>query len=70
LWAQKPIVPWRYWHDRIPDFHVSVWDTETFKTYRTRAAAAIAAHGGRYLARGGAIEVFEGTWHPRTIIIV
>src|SRR5204863_8628170 len=49
---------------------VSVRAIETFQRYRTRAAASIAAHGGRYLARGGAIEAFEGTWHPRTLIIV
>ena len=49
---------------------VSVRDAEAFQTYRTRAAASIAAYGGRYLARGGAIEALEGTWTPRTIIIV
>jgi uncharacterized protein (DUF1330 family) len=49
---------------------VSMRDAEAFQTYRTRAAASIAAYGGRYLARGGAIEPLEGTWNPRIIIIV
>ena len=49
---------------------VSVRDAEAFQTYRTRAAASINQHGGRYLARGGEIELLEGTWEPRTIIIV
>ncbi len=49
---------------------VTVRDAEAFQIYRTRAAASIAQYGGRYLARGGAIEPLEGTWEPRAIIIV
>ncbi len=49
---------------------VSVRDADAFQTYRTRAAASIMQHGGRYLARGGQIERLEGTWKPRNIIIV
>jgi uncharacterized protein (DUF1330 family) len=32
--------------------------------------ALIEAHGGRYLARGGASEVLEGTWTPRRSVIL
>jgi uncharacterized protein (DUF1330 family) len=49
---------------------VTVKDPAAFQTYRTRAAAAIAKFGGRYLARGGEIEWLEGSWTPRVIIIV
>ena len=49
---------------------VSVRDADAFQTYRTRAAASIVQHGGRYLVRGGEIERLEGTWEPRNIIIV
>ncbi len=49
---------------------VSVRDADAFQTYRTRAAASIARHGGRYLVRGGEIDPLEGTWNPRTIIVV
>ena len=49
---------------------VTVQDGEAFQLYRTRAAASIAQHGGRYLARGGEVEVLEGAWMPRTIIVV
>lgn len=49
---------------------VSVRDADTFQIYRTRAATSIERYGGKYLARGGEIEQFEGTWSPRTIIIV
>ncbi len=49
---------------------ISVRDAGAFQTYRTRAAASIAHHGGRYLVRGGKIEQLEGTWSPRNIVIV
>ena len=32
--------------------------------------AIVTAHGGRFLARGGAIEVLEGTWPPKRLVII
>ena len=52
----------------IPD--VSVKDADAFQAYRTRAAASIEQHGGRYLVRGGPVDTLEGSWTPATIIIV
>ena len=49
---------------------VSIRDADAFQTYRTRAADSIARHGGRYFVRGGDVDPLEGTWSPRTIIIV
>jgi uncharacterized protein (DUF1330 family) len=49
---------------------LAVKDAAAIEIYRTRAAASIAQHGGRYLARGGAFEVLEGGWTPRSIVIV
>ena len=49
---------------------VQVRNAEAFQIYRTRAAASIARYGGRYLARGGAIEPLEGSWMPQAIIVV
>jgi uncharacterized protein (DUF1330 family) len=49
---------------------VTMQDAAAFEIYRARAASSIAAHGGRYLVRGGAIEKLEGSWSPRTIVIV
>ena len=49
---------------------VTVRDADAFQAYRTRAAASIAQHGGKYLARGGGIETLEGAWSPRAVIIV
>ena len=49
---------------------LTIKDAEAIKEYRTRAAASIARHGGRYLVRGGAVESLEGGWTPEAIVVV
>jgi len=49
---------------------VTFRDPAALDTYRARASDSIARHGGRYLARGGAIEAVEGSWQPEHVIIV
>jgi uncharacterized protein (DUF1330 family) len=49
---------------------IEVTDAAGYEEYKKRAPAIIAAHGGRYLARGGASEVLEGTWQPRRSAII
>jgi uncharacterized protein (DUF1330 family) len=49
---------------------VTIRDEETIEIYRTRAAASIAQHGGRYLVRGGKVETLEGKWKPGPLIVV
>ena len=45
-------------------------DPEAWETYIKLAPATIEKYGGRYLARGGNVETIEGTWTPKTIILV
>jgi uncharacterized protein (DUF1330 family) len=45
-------------------------DEERYARYRQAVPASIAAAGGRYLARGGAVEVLDGTWRPSRIVVV
>jgi uncharacterized protein (DUF1330 family) len=45
-------------------------DAAAIETYRHRASASIAQYGGRYLARGGKVEMIEGQWSPQSIVIV
>jgi uncharacterized protein (DUF1330 family) len=48
-----------------------VSDPLAYETYKTLAQAAIAQYGGRYLARGGPVEVLEGGWDlPERLVIV
>jgi uncharacterized protein (DUF1330 family) len=49
---------------------VEILDPVLIGEYRALAQESIAKHGGRYLARGGAIEAVEGGWNPKTVIIV
>ena len=49
---------------------IEVLDPAGYETYRQQVPATIAAYGGRYLARGGATEVLEGSWSPRRCVIL
>jgi uncharacterized protein (DUF1330 family) len=49
---------------------IDVTDPAGYEEYKRRVPALIAAHGGRYIARGGTSEVLEGTWHPKRTAII
>ena len=48
--------------------HVKVTDEEAYGRYAALATDAIAAHGGTFLARGGAYEQLEGEDRPRNVV--
>jgi uncharacterized protein (DUF1330 family) len=49
---------------------IEVTDPVQYEDYKRLASAAIAAHGGRYLVRGGASEVLDGDWTPRRLVVL
>ena len=49
---------------------ITVNDPERYEEYKKLAPSAIAAYGGKYLARGGKSEKLEGNWEPDRIIIL
>jgi uncharacterized protein (DUF1330 family) len=49
---------------------VEVIDAAGFEVYRQQVPATIAAHGGRYLVRGGAIEKLEGVGSPKRCVVL
>jgi uncharacterized protein (DUF1330 family) len=49
---------------------IEVQDQAVYEKYKALAPPAIAAHGGRYLARGGRTEVLEGTWSPKRAVVL
>lgn len=48
---------------------VDVENPESYAEYRPLAAESVAKHGGRFLARGGKTEVWEGEWFPRIVVL-
>jgi uncharacterized protein (DUF1330 family) len=53
-----------YWVARV-----DVTDPEQFKQYSAFVGPFVAAHGGRYLVRGGTQLVTEGESRARTVVI-
>ena len=49
---------------------IDITDPEGYETYRAQAPALIAAHGGRYLVRGGVVEALEGGPDPKRQVIL
>ena len=49
---------------------IEITDPAGYEEYRRRVPATIAQYGGRYLARGGTVEVLEGDWHPHRLVVL
>lgn len=50
--------------------NVTVTDPERYAAYSAGVPASLAPYGGTFLARGGAVEVKEGSWQPRRLVII
>ncbi len=49
---------------------VNVTDQQLFSEYAKGVPATIAAYGGKYLVRGGAVESNEGGWAPKRVVVL
>ena len=49
---------------------ITVNDPKRYEEYKKLAPPAIAAYGGKYLARGGKSEKLEGNWEPDRVVIL
>lgn len=49
--------------------HADVTDPDGYEKYKDAVAQAIAAHGGRYLVRGGASAGLEGEFGSRVVLV-
>ncbi len=50
--------------------NIEVTRPDLYEEYRREVPALIAAHGGRYLVRGGAVSVLEGSAVPQRQVIL
>jgi len=48
--------------------HVNVLDADKLAAYASAATPVIAAHGGVFIARGGAYVQLEGSDHTRNVV--
>ena len=49
---------------------ITVTDPAGYEEYKKLAPPAVAAYGGKYLARGGRVETLEGDWAPTRLVIL
>jgi len=50
--------------------NINVVDAVRYQDYIRAVPPTIEAFGGRYLARGGQVEVLEGEWNPKRMVIL
>ncbi len=46
-----------------------VTDPGGFEEYRRQVPDTVERYGGRFLVRGGQVQVLEGDWKPRRIVV-
>ena len=49
---------------------MQVTDPVLLETYKALSPQTVSQFGGRFLARGGALEVIEGEWQPNRLVIL
>src|SRR4051794_273901 len=63
-------------HGRTPGMpayvvvNIRIHDRDLYAEYARGAPGTVARFGGRYVARGGAVEVREGSWSPERLVIL
>ncbi|MGH7525612.1 MAG: DUF1330 domain-containing protein [Gemmatimonadales bacterium] len=50
--------------------NIEIHDPVAYEEYKRLAPPRIGIYGGRYVARGGAVDVCEGSWAPRRLVIL
>lgn len=49
---------------------MEVTDPDAFRTYAEMSPPTVARYGGRFLARGGAVDLLEGDRLPKRLVII
>ena len=50
--------------------HIDVKDPVQYEDYKKMSPVSIGKFGGRFIARGGAVEVLEGAWEPKRLVLL
>ena len=49
---------------------VDATDEEKAARYRELSGPSVEKHAGRFLVRGGALDVLEGDWMPKRLVVI
>lgn len=49
---------------------IDVHDSVRYEDYKRLASISIAAHGGKYLVRGGKVDIMDGDWVPNRLVVL
>jgi uncharacterized protein (DUF1330 family) len=50
--------------------NVTIEDPVRYEDYKRMVPATLVPFGGRFVARGGQVEVLEGDWRPNRLVIL
>jgi uncharacterized protein (DUF1330 family) len=48
---------------------IEIHDPAGYEEYRKLVGPSLAKYGGKFVARGGRIDVLEGDWSPKRVVI-
>jgi uncharacterized protein (DUF1330 family) len=48
---------------------IDVTDPTAFEEYRKAVPATVQKYGDKFLVRGGRMEVIEGSWRPKRVVV-
>ena len=49
---------------------IEVTNPEVYAEYREKVPPLVAKFGGKYLTRGGKMEMLEGNWTPKRLVVL
>ena len=49
---------------------VTITDPPGFEAYRQMVPATVAKYGGKFVVRGGRMEMLEGNWEPKRLVVI
>ena len=49
---------------------IEVTDPAAFEEYRKQVPATVEKYGGKFVVRGGRMEVLEGDWRPKRVVVL
>ncbi len=49
---------------------IDVTDPKGYEEYRRLGPPTVAAYGGKFVVRGGKVEMLEGSWTPKRLVML